>query len=1474
MKKLKLAAAALLALTTAIGMTGCSSCEEDQPIVPNPPPIVEPEDFVSVSVTQTSVSVKDYEVEGYNFARFFRINDNGTTVQPKGYVDVSAVKAEVGEYAVKCTYKEKTATLTVKVVQSDSVLTLSKTELKLNTSEVADYDFKSLFALTVDGKSFAITDAMVSSDIRAEAGVYTYSVTFFGNTKTLKVTVIDENAIEIINSYSLLEITKEELADFDFTNLFSLYVGGVAEKVLLSYIDASAIENPEEGRTYPIVLSFEKNGTTASSTAEIKVVGKTQLSIASKNIVTYPNGEDIDLKSLFTIKNGNQTITVTDDMVSGTVDYSKEGDNIITLNYGGKVATATVTIKLGVIIDYASSDIVIIEKGTSVSAYDFASDFVVIINGIRFTDLQPSYFDTTGVDFGKEGEYEVKLTVPYNTKPLGLSGVNFDYFEKTIIYRVVEKKTEYSIKILQDTVSLPAGTTRYNVYDNLNVVVNGVKRKLYEDKDNIDITTCYAQTVSAPIDFTSPADQTVEIDVYVFGPDEEPVRVAYAVRIANGVTVTGKQRMIFSGTTVYARELFTITENGENVPVTDDMVSGKIDLFNAGLYYVTASYKGVTAQSVAIVLDSAMTGTYKSKIYEIEQVVDEDDDDYGEWGDGWGEIDPDGYSTYAQSDTAKLLADIVIDENGDIYWGNYKAEIFSIIDDGTFIIKLGMNEFVFNYSDGIITLDPDTSTHSIYHDFSRPLVYFNENRWTVEGKVQINSNKDGYSVYHKDHVGNLITSGGAYTLDIFKLKSVEDGGYYWYAMKTTFTEKIVSNTYYADEIFGFATFAPGFEQKQGCVSSVSLGGESYEFTMSDPSSGIINKQSSTVSAFAGMNFKGTVDGASATFAVSVSDRITYTLDGKRIFDYNTNEQNSMKNGGPDYASNTWLVYSKAESSDKALFSYRFRLDTENKTFTIDEKDDLYGKYVCGNVYFFFDGYGTGEVNFDMASQYATTAFSYKRNGANIEITYLNPRSDFAYGKKTKFLLGDYKNVLTVREIEGIDLVGKQFVNSVITDGAIVSVNNFVLGKGTAEKELYDGISIVTKDGALTAAQMKGNIAGTKTKYVDASLIRFSNPGCYQLKINIPMDGGIKTAYYAVQILDNIYSGNPIVGRYSQSTVSKDGSLNIDEYGRLTGIYSGISFTGSAKLSDGSFTATAVCSSGKFTLTGELLKDGIVAVTARGALMFTECFTSGTSKVCGTEGFVFRVVTAGDSTVYMLSHAVTSLGDIVEVEGNVGTFGSVLKLIGEDNEYFVKVTQWGNADRGLTLADAVMGTYTLAGADDLVLDGFGTATVGARKGSYAIYGTGITVNFGSELVVYRIDANSKTYKVSDIPVDEALFAGKSFTSTYLFKCENCEYNNFATTVFEFMADGKVTVKSSSSGHDEECTDKYSPEFATSSGTEGTFTVAGNKITVLVNGITITFKFNDAVGLNTITCSSTYVDSSSHGYFAPDTEFTRV
>lgn len=56
----------------------------------------------------------------------------------------------------------------------------------------------------------------------------------------------------------------------------------------------------------------------------------------------------------------NELIPLLD--ITGSIDYSRLGENTLTLNYGGKTATAVVTIATGAHLEVTKSDVIIIKK--------------------------------------------------------------------------------------------------------------------------------------------------------------------------------------------------------------------------------------------------------------------------------------------------------------------------------------------------------------------------------------------------------------------------------------------------------------------------------------------------------------------------------------------------------------------------------------------------------------------------------------------------------------------------------------------------------------------------------------------------------------------------------------------------------------------------------------------------------------------------------------------------------------------------------------------------------------------------------------------------------------------------------------------------------------------------------------------------------------------------------------------------------
>ena len=128
MKKMKFVAT-LMALAATAGLAGCSACDNGKTDNPSNGDTTQTNDSVKVGISAKEVTLKEYQVAGWNFTQYFSITDDGKGVSPKEYIDATAVKAEAGEYTVTCTYKGKTASVKVIGDNSQKLLTLSVNEI-------------------------------------------------------------------------------------------------------------------------------------------------------------------------------------------------------------------------------------------------------------------------------------------------------------------------------------------------------------------------------------------------------------------------------------------------------------------------------------------------------------------------------------------------------------------------------------------------------------------------------------------------------------------------------------------------------------------------------------------------------------------------------------------------------------------------------------------------------------------------------------------------------------------------------------------------------------------------------------------------------------------------------------------------------------------------------------------------------------------------------------------------------------------------------------------------------------------------------------------------------------------------------------------------------------------------------------------------------------------------------------------------
>ena len=1434
----KLCFAAWMCVLCILLLVGCGEVASSTTA---PPP---PEGVVITGVV-SQVTVKDEQIESYDYTSLFSIVENGVSVPvPASSIDKNEVKAEPGEYTVYCTYGGEEATVTVIVEKTENQLTLAQESITLTQTELAAFDLLSLFVATKDGEVYPISDDMVTTNLQNQAGIYEYTVTFAGIAKTLTVTVEPDHWIEAIAAYRELSLTLSELEGFDYTSLFSLFVDGVPVRVTEEMIDASALLGAEVGKSYTVHFSYTHGNTNCTSRTVISVTEEKELRITAKNIVTYPNGAPIDLTSLFEIKKGDTVLETPVRYISGAINYTKEGIYPITLCYpDAEPVVAQVEVKGGVVI--LASEKIAIRRGTVLADYPFENDVTVIINGVRFTQIPSTCFDLSQVDFSTPGDYPVTLTIRYNKAPLsGLAGnAQYEDVTKTIIYSVSDNTYEIAVK--NPSLLLGIGTTSYNVFNNLQVKINGYNQTLTTNPAYVDVISCYAKVLSSDIDFLSVAEQEVQVAVYVNGPDADPVVVSYKLRVEADITITSEGACVFVGSPLLVKDLFHITEAGKTVPVSYDMISGKVDIFTPGTYTVSMVYRGISSEATVVVLDDAMVGIYHTKLTTIGSSASEDGDGYIEEG-----------------TAARQLTDLVISADGTVTYQGRVCQIISAIDEHTFVFKNLSYPHTARYENGVLLIDPENSIRLGYHNDKRPAVYFHERDWTVEKRFTVNSS----SQYVLDAAGTV-----AYSIDLFYLTSHNGQAPMWYAQKVHLVSKTSMDTVYVNT-WGVATPSDNFATAAvGDVATVTLAGESYEFTLNSTKAGKINKQEEVNKIWAGQTFTGTIDGKSAQLQVNNYGHYTLWIDGVKVLVTDMQGFYRMDYGGVNEANSSLLLYDYADDEYKP-YAYQFIIDQANHTFTYVPKDHMFGLYEWGNMYIFLNGYGKGVINFDK-KHFTVTNLSYELIGQELHITYLDTLPTFTHGTGAVLYTHPLGNLLVAKTFGDVCGAGTTWRNSVIVDGAIVDISSLQIGAHTnAKEDFYSRITITTKDGVMDDNQKKACLS--------TNAIKWTAPGFYRFGVSISVGGEVVTSYYTVQILAPLAESAPIAQIFGQGILYQNNSFSLDLYGRMQLTIGDVLYQGLASFEEGNnaFVGRVYSQDGGMILVkGSMLHEGVLKLVASGAANFTELYTTGTAYVAGTDGIVLRAYTVAGKTVYRLAASLSGIGEEATVTclGSDSPFvvGAILEIATASRTVYVRVDNWGSTGKGLTAADAFRGSYTAEGQAQLTLNGFGEARWGAVIGSYRQNGKWIVATF-PDLHGFILDTENMTYEEQTLPFTSDSFVDKSYTVTYNFVCDSMIYD--ATTTFTFRAGGLVDIVSTSASHDsasDGCSlDTYSPAFTTASGRTATYVLTADTVTVTVGNVVFTFYVEDVITLQQLTLKSTTLTDDAHGYFSVGTVLT--
>ncbi|MBQ3920531.1 MAG: bacterial Ig-like domain-containing protein, partial [Oscillospiraceae bacterium] len=479
-----------------------------------------------------------------------------------------------GTKAVTVTYSGKSVSYTI-TVTADTVnaVTLAGS-LKKNyfTGDAIDLTGTKLSVVYASGKtaSVDVTGAMVTGFTTATAGTRTVTVTYGGKSTTYQITVKTPALVSI----SMANIPRTEYivgASLDVTggSIRAEYEDGTVKTVTLT---ASMVSGFNSSRTGTYTLTVTYSSKTTSYDITVRDAEVTSVTISAKPKTAYYIGDAIDLTNgriTVVYENGtSKVMAITADMVSG-FDTSSAGTKTITVAYGGKTASYTITVTADAVRTVAVT-------GTFKKIYFIGDDI----------DLTGAKLNVT-YNSGKTASVDVTsaMVSGFNTQTAGTRTVTVTYGGKS---------TAYSITVKADTVKTIAlaGTVRREYYVDDELDLSGTKLDVaYESGKTASIDV----TASMVTGFTSATPGNKILYVTYSGKRityTVTVRVLAVVKVSMANTpktdyVTGNTLDVTGGT------IKVDYENGtsKTIAMTTAMVSG-FNSATAGNKTLTVTYNG------------------------------------------------------------------------------------------------------------------------------------------------------------------------------------------------------------------------------------------------------------------------------------------------------------------------------------------------------------------------------------------------------------------------------------------------------------------------------------------------------------------------------------------------------------------------------------------------------------------------------------------------------------------------------------------------------------------------------------------------------------------------------------------------------------------------------------------------------------------------------------------------------------------
>lgn len=288
----------------------------------------------------------------------------------------------VGSQSLTVTYNGKTDTYNIEIIaktlESIEVTTLpNKTHYLVGKDSFSAEGGKvTLYYNNDTSDVIDLNSSMVSGFSNQVVGVKTLTVTYKGKTDIFDITVDEKTLSSISVTAKPTKLSYLEGDNFSKTGMVvTAYYNNDTSAVITDYSISGYSSTPG---TKTITVTY--NG--KSDTFTVTVLAKSLSSIAvttKPSKLTYTEGEAFDKSGMVVTAYYNNTSgVVTDYSISGYT--STPGTKTITVTYGGKTATFTVTVKSGVPLSITSSKFTV--SGNKISKISAGTTVSALLNGI------------------------------------------------------------------------------------------------------------------------------------------------------------------------------------------------------------------------------------------------------------------------------------------------------------------------------------------------------------------------------------------------------------------------------------------------------------------------------------------------------------------------------------------------------------------------------------------------------------------------------------------------------------------------------------------------------------------------------------------------------------------------------------------------------------------------------------------------------------------------------------------------------------------------------------------------------------------------------------------------------------------------------------------------------------------------------------------------------------------------------------